>query len=289
MKNCVRFFSSAAFLVSLFGWSFTFLQAQPIKISQNLNPAFNFSAPPKNEPFRIGETLVYEAKFSRLLLRGIDVADLTFTIIAPEKSSPDKIQLKGEVVSKGSLLKLFSFSFLQKFDSTVQTDNFRILQTLRHDEQDKRVRTSEATFDYPASKLIYRELDPNNLMSPPRMIISPLEAPAQDLISAFYYLRRQPLKTDKTLKIQLSDSGIIYEVPIKVVARQQLKSVVGKVWTLRLEPEIFGDKRPLAGEGKMIIWLTDDVRRLPVRAQIQTNIGKIEIKLRRAENLQAVK
>lgn len=290
MKSCVRFFCSVAFLVSLFAWSLTFSLAQPVSVSQNPDSrAFDFSTPVKKQPFRIGETLIYEAKFSRLLLRGIEVADLTFTVAAPEKNFPDKIQLKGEVASKGSLLKLFSFSFLQKFDSTVQTDNFRILQTLRHDEQDKRIRTSEANFDYPASKLIYREFDPNNLMSPPRTIISPLEAPAQDLISAFYYLRRQPLKVGQELKIQLSDSGVIYEVPSKVVARQQLKSVLGRVWTLRVEPEIFGDKRPLAGTGKMTIWLTDDARHLPVRAQVQTGIGKIEIKLRRAENLQPIK
>jgi hypothetical protein len=126
-------------------------------------------------------------------------------------------------------------------------------------------------------------------MLPPRMITSPLETSAQDLVSAIYYLRRQPLAVGKEFNVNLSDSGVIYEVPVKVVAREMQKSVLGKLWTLRVEPQIFGGKLPLAGEGKMFIWVTDDARHLPVRAQIQANIGKIEIKLRRAENLQPVK
>ncbi|MEP6922899.1 MAG: DUF3108 domain-containing protein [Pyrinomonadaceae bacterium] len=291
MKSCVRFLCSVAFLVALFFASFTNLAAQQrqVKVSQGERGFADSFAAPKKEPFKVGETLTYEAKYSRLLLRGIDVADLTFTVADDEKDSPNELQFKAEAVSKGSLLKLVSYSFLQKFDSTVQTDNFRILQTVRYDEQDKRVRNSEANFDYLASKLTYREIDPNNLMSPPRMITSPLETSAQDLISALYYLRRQPLTVGKEFMVRLSDSGVVYDIPVKVVARELQKSVLGKMWTLRIEPQIFGEKRPLAGEGKMIMWVTDDIRHIPVRSQIQANIGKIEIKLRRAENLQSLK
>lgn len=297
MKSCVRFLCSALFLVALFFASFTYLAAQrQIKTSQSKTGlAVSNFAGQKKEPFKIGEALIYEAKFSRLLLRGIDVADLTFIVADDNKDSPNKIQFKAEAVSKGGLLKIASFfapgniSFLQKFDSTVQTDNFRILQTVRYDEQNKRVRNSEANFDYPASKLTYREIDPNNLMSPPRMITSPLETSAQDLISSLYYLRRQPLIVGKEFMVLMSDSGVVYDIPVKVVARELQKSVLGKVWTLRLEAQIFGEKRPLAGEGRMTIWVTDDLRHVPVRSQIQANIGKIEIKLRRVENLQSLK
>ncbi len=30
----------------------------------------------------------------------------------------------------------------------------------------------------------------------------------------------------------------------------------------------------------MILWITDDTRRLPVRAQIDTDFGKVEVKLK---------
>lgn len=274
-KNCVRFIFNFAVLTTLF-----FLA------SENLSAQTAATKAERVEPFKIGETLNYEVKYSRLLLRGIEVADLSFTINAAP-NAPNKIKIKGEVVSKGGLLKLVSYNFLQKFDSLVQTDDFRILQTVRYDQQEDRVRNSEANFDYTAQKVTYREVDPKNPMRPPRMISSPLDGgAAHDLISAFYFIRRQPLAVGKDLTVKISDSGVVYEIPVKITAREQQKSVLGKIWTLRVEPQIFGSKGLLAGEGKMIIWMTDDARHLPVRAQINASIGKIEIKLRRTENLQ---
>lgn len=288
MKSCVRFLYSVAVFVALFFASFTNLTAQTT--AQNIGTTSERSsvaspAAPVAEPYKVGETLTYEAKYSRLLLRGIDVADLTFSVVEDKQNTPNKVKFQAEAVSKGGLLNIIRYSFLQKFDSTVQTDDFRILQTVRYDEQDKRIRNSEANFDYSTQKLTYREVDPNNPMSPPRIISSPLETPVQDLVSAVYYLRRLPLALNKQFTIRLSDSGVIYDVPIKVTAREQVKTVLGKVWTLRVEPEIFGERRPLEGEGSVTIWVTDDARRLPVRSQIHSKIGKIEIKLRKADGV----
>lgn len=240
------------------------------------------------EPFTIGENLSYEAKWSKSLLRGIDVADLNFKIIkAPGEEN--KMVFQGEAVSKGSLMKIARFSFLQKIDSTVDARNFRILHTVRRDEQKDRIRDGEAKFDYGSKKVIYREIDPNNLHNAPRMITSPLESATHDLLSAIYFLRRQPLAVGENFEISVSDSGIIYRLPVRVAAREELKTALGKFWTLRVEPEVFGEKRLIAGEGKMVIWFTDDARHLPVRSQIQADVGKIEIKIKSAEGLVAVK
>ena len=39
---------------------------------------------PKSMPFADGETLTYEGKVSKNIIRGISIADLTFTIAQPE-------------------------------------------------------------------------------------------------------------------------------------------------------------------------------------------------------------
>lgn len=72
-----------------------------------------------------------------------------------------------------------------------------------------------------------------------------------------------------------------------VTARERQKSVVGNVWCFRVEPDVFGPNRLVEKEGSMIIWMTDDARRLPVRAQVNSPVGKIEIKLKRAKNLKS--
>ncbi|HEX9926911.1 MAG TPA: DUF3108 domain-containing protein [Pyrinomonadaceae bacterium] len=270
-----------------------FLAFAPAIAAQSAaNSAVTVSPAVKNaaaEPFAVGENLTYEAKWSKSLLRGIDVADLNFKIIKAPDGGGNRLLFQGEAISKGTLMKIARFSFLQKIDSTVDANNFRILHTIRRDEQKDRIRDGEAQFDYKSNRVVYREIDPNNPERAPRTITSPLETATHDLLSAVYFLRRQPLAVGKDFELSVSDSGVVYQIPVKVVAREQLKTVLGKVWTLRVEPEVFGDRRLVPGEGKMIIWFTDDARHLPVRSQIQADIGKIEIKLKQAEGLVAAK
>ena len=266
--------------------------APAIAAQSAANSAVAVSPAVKNtaaEPFAVGENLTYEAKWSKSLLRGIDVADLNFKIIKAPDGAGNRLLFQGEAISKGTLMKIARFSFLQKIDSTVDANNFRILHTIRRDEQKDRIRDGEAQFDYKSNRVVYREIDPNNPERAPRTITSPLETATHDLLSAVYFLRRQPLAVGKDFELSVSDSGVIYQIPVKVVAREELKTAIGKVWTLRVEPEVFGDRRLVPGEGKMIIWFTDDVRHLPVRSQIQADIGKIEIKLKQAEGLVAAK
>lgn len=240
------------------------------------------SANRKPEPFASGETLSYEVKLSKAILRGVNVADLNFTV--GEASNGKDYLLKAEAKSKGTLTKLFRVSFYQTFDSTVEAENFRVLKTVKRDEQDERVRESEAFFDYRDRRVTYIETDPNDRMRPPRRIASSIEdSIAHDLISGIYNLRRLPLAVGKTFQILISDSGLVYKVPVRVTAREQQSTVLGKVWCFRIEPEVFGANRIVEQKGSMIIWITDDSKRIPVRSQINTPRFKAEVKLKKAD------
>jgi hypothetical protein len=233
-------------------------------------------------PFADGETLTYEGKISKII-QGIAVADLTLTLAKEE--SGEEYLVKAEARSKGTLLKLFRFSFLQEMESRIESDSFRALKTVKHDVQKERVRNSEALFDYSERRVTYVETDPNEPMRPPRRIASEIEEASHDLISGVYSLRMMPLAVGKSFRMSVSDSGLVYEIPIRVTAREQQKTIFGKKWCYRVEPEIFGPDRLIEREGRMIIWITDDARRLPVRSQVHSPYGKIEIKLKSAKNL----
>ncbi|MGI8789165.1 MAG: DUF3108 domain-containing protein [Pyrinomonadaceae bacterium] len=233
----------------------------------------------KYESYHAGENLTYEAKFSKII-KGIAVADLHFTV---ERMANNRdFLVRTDAVTKGSLLKLFSKSFVQKYESTVDGANFSIKRTVTRDEQGDRVRESEALFDYTDKKVIYVETDPNDAARPPRQIASPIPADTQDLVTAIYTLRRLPLAIGKTFELNVSDSGLVYKIPVRVMAREQQKTILGTVWCFRVEPEVFGENRLVEQKGNMILWITDDARRLPVRSQINTNIGRFEVKLKRA-------
>ena len=232
-------------------------------------------------PFAVGETLTYEAKVSKII-RGIAVADLKFTVEdAPGK---DSLLVRADARSKGSLLKLFRYSFLQELNSTVGTDEFRVLKTVKHDVQKDRVRDSEADFDYKQRRVTYVESDPREPMRPPRRIASELDGVTHDLVSAIYGLRLLPLTLGSTYVVKISDSGLVYDIPVRVTARERQKTVLGNIMCLRIEPDIFGPRRLIENDGSMIIWVSDDARRIPVRSQVNASIGKIEIKLKSAKD-----
>jgi hypothetical protein len=229
------------------------------------------------KPFSVGETLSYEGKVSKII-QGIAVADLTFTLTQAQNGVDYLI--KTDARSKGSLLRLFRYSFYQNYESIVDSRNFRILKTNKHDEQKERIRDSEAIFDYENQQVTYVEVNPKELSRAPRKIASEIKGEVHDMVSAIYALRMMPLATGKVFEVNVSDSGLVYKVPVRVTRREIQKTVLGKVMCFRVEPEVFGVNRLIEQEGSMIIWITDDARRIPVRSQIKSDIGKIEVKLR---------
>ena len=228
-------------------------------------------------PFGAGEVLNYEAKISKII-SGIGVGDLTFKVMdAPNNRGT---LITADARSKGTLLKLFRYSFLQQYETLVDPVQFRALSTKKHDEQKDRVRDGEALFDYGENRVTYTEIDPKEPMRPPRRIASQIESKTQDLVSGVYALRLLPLAVGKTFDITVSDSGLVYQIPVRVTAREPQKTVLGKVFCFKVEPDVFGPGRIIEKEGSMMIWITDDDKRIPVRSQINSPVGKIDIRLK---------
>ncbi|HYE13157.1 MAG TPA: DUF3108 domain-containing protein [Pyrinomonadaceae bacterium] len=237
-------------------------------------------------PFEPSEQLVYEGEFSKLLLRGIKIAELKFTASRPAAGAqgdgqPQPLLLTTHVESKGWFRKLFGINFTYHVESTVQPDGFHALKTSKIDEQGKRLRTSEAVFDMSTKRVEWTERDPNNQAQPPRVVTAALEGPTQDIVSAVYFLRTQPLTPGQSFNIAISDSGRVYQVPARVVAEKKaMKSVLGKVPVVRIEVDLFGEGRPVEGKGKMNIWVTNDERHVPVKARLSHDMGQLDLTLR---------
>ena len=88
--------------------------------------------------FELGEELLFEAEFSRSLLRSIDVADLKFRATrTPE--TPSVLSFSADVSSKGFFARLFNLKFRERVESTVEPASFTVQKTTILDEQGKRV------------------------------------------------------------------------------------------------------------------------------------------------------
>jgi hypothetical protein len=244
-------------------------------------------------PFEPAEELVYVAEFSRALLKRVDVADFRFTArkqpllqkVSNPASGVDKggssyvLKFTGDVTSKGFFAKLFNLRFREQIESTVEPDSFTVRKTKRVDEQGKRSRVSETI--YSDGKLSWIERDPNDPSRPAREAVATFAGQVHDILSAIYYLRTQPLEVGKSFEIAISDSGVVYQVPVQVIEKRRKKTMLGRVEAFRVDPQVFGSNGMISGDGQFSIWITNDSRRVPVSARIKMKYGTFDITLRK--------
>ena len=247
------------------------------------------SAGPRH--FETGEELHFEAEFSRLMLRKLDVADLKFratrtpaaaTVDNSADSSPYALSFTADIASKGFFARLFDLKFRERVESTVEPISFTVQRTTILDEQGKRVRTTEATFDRTKGKMTWTLRDPNNPAAEPRHKTADFSGQLQDVLSAIYFIRTQPLAVGKSFEIFIGDGGNVYQIPVKVVEKKRMKTVLGRIDVLRVTPELFGPDRLIDEEkGEFSIWVTADARHIPVGGRVKTDYGTFDIKLKR--------
>ncbi len=245
-------------------------------------PASEMRRPLTSFPFNVGEALSYEGKIRKFALSAT-IGDLTFEV--GDVSDDRRLQLKIEAKSRGTLISWFNYSFLQQIETSADAKGLHAFGNTKHDVQKEKIRDSVSRFDYENRKVMWVESNPKEPTDPPRTIASDLEGPTHDVVSAIYFMRTLPLSVGYTTGINVSDSGLVYKIPVRVVKRERQKTVLGNVWCFRVEPIVFGPGRFFEQEGRMEIWITDDARRIPVRAQINAAVGKVDIRLKSTRNL----
>lgn len=243
------------------------------------------AVPPR--PFEPAEELVYEAELSRGLLRKLDVAELRLKSLrtnagkkAGANKSDETLVISCDVSSKGFFPRLFGLRFRETLESTIEPTTFTVQKSKRVDEQGKRKRSSEAIFDHTRGKVSWTELDPNDPSRPPRVVNGEFSGLVHDILSAIYFMRIQPLQPGKNFELPISDSGQVYQVPVRVLEKKRLKTVIGRVDALLVEADLFGTRGMLEGNGKFFMWFTDDARRIPVSIKIKSEYGTFDIKLK---------
>lgn len=244
----------------------------------------------KTRHFELGEELHFEAEFSRSLLRKLDVADLKFRATRTPLDEPNNhaeakayaLTFSADVASKGFFTRLFNLKFRERVESTVEPVTFTVQRTTILDEQGKRVRTTESTFDRSQGKMTWTSRDPNNPNAEPRHAIADFSGQLQDVLSAIYFIRTQPLAVGKGFEVFVGDGGKVYRIPVKVVEKKKMKTILGRVDVFKVNPELFGPERLIDNEqGEFSIWITDDARHVPVAGRVKTDYGVFDIKLKR--------
>jgi len=245
-------------------------------------------------PFKRGEELIYQAEFKKGLLRGVDVAEFTYRADV-ERAPTDVwsnlplIRLVGDVVTKGFFIGLVGYHFHEHVESSVtpsarfpmfDSNPFNVLHTGKIEERGKREWTSDAVFNHQTREVAWTIHEVNQTQTAQTTTIR-FSEPIQDVLTVIYFLRTQRLEVGKSFDVPLTDSGRVFRLSVAVLERKKISTVIGRVDAFRIEPAIFGDSGLVRSRGQFSIWITDDDRHLPVKAQLKVDLGTFDIKLKR--------
>jgi hypothetical protein len=98
------------------------------------------------------------------------------------------------------------------------------------------------------------------------------------VLSAFYYIRTQPLEVGDTLELAAVSGKKKYNLRVICHRRETIEVAAGKFRTLVVEP-ILKEDGLFKAKGKLTIWLTDDDAHLPVKMQSKIPVGSIKSEL----------
>ena len=103
-----------------------------------------------------------------------------------------------------------------------------------------------------------------------------------DVFSAFFAARQRGLAKDGPLTVPVFDNGKLYRLAFKLLGHEvlDLPPPLGRrVLTQVVEPLIPKGSGLFAQEGRLVIWVTADERRIPVRLRSKVAIGSVSADL----------
>jgi len=231
-------------------------------------------------PFKVGETLVYDVSFSKLIFSGV-IGELKLTVSKPDApTAPELLELKADAVSKGFFPALFGIKVKDKFVSLVNQSDFGIHTSKKLLEEGKSRREQTSIINRELGTVTYSDLDLASKKSTPKVKEKPSPSWIQDLLSAIYYVRAQSLKEGDVIPVPISDAGEVYNIEIVTGKREEVKTSTGKVSAILLNAKVF-DGRYIKRSGEMLVWVTDDQARVPLRAKIKTSGATVTVELKR--------
>lgn len=101
-----------------------------------------------------------------------------------------------------------------------------------------------------------------------------------DILAALYYVRTQELQVGQSLFIECHDGRKSYPLEVVVLRKERVKVPAGKFSCFVVEPRLRGEGI-FKHQGRLLVWLSDDQRKLPVMMKSKIVVGSIVAKLAR--------
>jgi len=219
-------------------------------------------------PFAVGETLTYDVSWSSILTAG------TAVVTVVEKK-PSFNSTAYSIVAEGKPVPLVArlYALYYKMDTLLDTGTLLPHRGSLYAEEGKARRTSITQFDRAAKKVFFEEQSESTTK-----LNYPVPADTQDGLSALYALRTRTLRPGDRVSIQVADSGTLFSVEANVGSPEVVKVAAGSYTAVPLAGVIKdADGQPVWKN--IVVWLSTDARRLPVKLQAELPVGAFVLAL----------
>src|SRR3984893_4352185 len=240
------------------------------RLSPQATPAINIAP-----GLPSSEALTYSVEW-RLIYAGN--AQMT---ISPEKGQTAKWESKLHLESAGLVSKLYKLN--DNYHVELQ-DQFCATDSVLDAIEGKRHHETLVTFNRNTLKASYLEKD---LLRNAVIHRAETDIPAcvSDIAGALYKLRTLRLEPGQTAQLAVSDGKKLASARVEAQEREQIQTKAGTFKTIRYEAYVFNGvlfKR----NARLLVWITDDARRLPVqiRARMSFPVGNITLQLEKEEH-----
>ncbi len=232
----------------------------------------------KQEAVHLGEQLKFEASYGF-----VDAARIELNVLPESRKVGNKNTF--HVVGTGVSLGAFNWFFKveDRYDTFIDTTSFIPWLFLRRVQEGGYKLERNVYFDHVKKIAKVKSLKDSSMGS------HSIEANAQDLLSAFYYARTLDLQSaliNQEFLIPTFFDHENYNLKIKFLGKDVIKTSLGKVNCLKFRP-LLQEGRVFKEKEDMVIWISDDANKAPIRLKAELLIGSLKLDLKSYSGLGA--
>lgn len=242
----------------------------------NVNAGEPKDLPEVKAPWMQGERLTFSLGW------GIITAGTAELVVRP--IADGKTEFLTFAHDDGTLKKLYPVSdtiytrvrnrglMTEVFRKTLNEGSYHNKSVIRFDRRGEKAWLSDTVFTDGKVRKVKRSAD----------TVVTIQGTEHSIMSAFYLVRTLPLTVGDTSRFSAVSGKKRYELKVLVHGKEKLKTKIGEVNTIKVEPMLDGDGI-FVSKGRIFIWLTDDERRIPVLMECEIALGSIKAKLLKVE------
>lgn len=239
-----------------------------VAVAVVLSSAFAQKAPPQSA-FQVGERLLFNVNF------GFITAGYAEMNIPQLDTVLGTVTYKVQFTVRSTPTFDLFFEVRDRYETYLDTATIVPWRFEQHIKEGSFQRDYTAIFDHRKHKAY---TDEGDFTIPPDV---------HDIMSAFYYARTIDFSKSKIgdrIHLQNFFKGKTNPLDVKYLGKQKITVDAGTFDCIIVEPMV-KEGGLFKNEGRILIWLTDDVNRIPVKVNTKVVIGSIDAELKEYSGL----